>query len=143
MIPAFFAGGAGNVGDGAAGVDDEGEFLGRSADIDPSSIIPVGEEVIIERHLSVVGDRTAGGEASVAEERVGFGGAKGGIGGGENKRQEHRRRLWWWEGRSGHRSGEEEEDVEGGGQIRHGHHCQRWSTREERFWAGKWRRKKQ
>lgn len=50
MVAALLAGGAGHVGDGAPGVDDQRELLRGRPDVQPRRVIPVGEEIVVEAH---------------------------------------------------------------------------------------------
>lgn len=50
MVATLLAGGAGHVGDGAPGVDDQRELLRGRPDVQPRRVIPVGEEIVVEAH---------------------------------------------------------------------------------------------
>lgn len=113
VVAALLAGGAGHVGDGAAGVDDQRELLRGRADVQPRRVIAVGEEIVVEAHAGA-------GAASVGERAPGPGrGEPGGVGVGERER-EHQRRARGGGPIGGSRcggrgsDGEEEEEEERG-----------------------------
>lgn len=111
MVAALLAGGAGHVGDGAPGVHDQGELLRGRPDVEPSRVIPVGEEIVVEAHAGA-------GSAAVAEHSPGRG-EPARVGVGEREREHERRpREGGSIGGSGGRDGGEEKEGHGEGRQR-------------------------
>lgn len=73
MVAALLAGGAGHVGDGAPGVNDQRELLRGRPDVQPRRVVPVGEEIVVEAHARV-------GVRPVAEAAPRRGGEPAGVG---------------------------------------------------------------
>lgn len=106
MVATLLAGGAGHVGDGAPGVNDQRELLRGSPDVEPRRVVPVGEEIVVEAHARV-------GVDPVAEAAPQRGGEPAGVGVRAREREEQRRP---WRGPIGGssagpgRDGQEEDD---------------------------------
>lgn len=109
MVAALLAGGAGHVGDGAPGVNDQRELLRWRPDVQPRRVVPVGEEIVVEAHARV-------GVRPVSEPAPQRGREAAGVGVGAREREEQRRRRRGPIGGSGRghgRGGHEEDGGEG------------------------------
>lgn len=82
MTATLVAGGARHVSDSTSSVDDQREFLRRRPNPKPRSIVPVEEEIVVQRHASIGALRSLEVSARGGE-------GPGSVGRGEDQGEDH------------------------------------------------------